>query len=376
MNILEHKPSTSRKLLSWLVWIGLTGVVFPLAAAEAPAKATDDAWQSLVAAKDAFYEMQPPSLEPKAFKAFLSTYSQKAGELADRYDAYRKGHSDSSHAREAWDDWMDFLGIAAHGHPKRMAELEQAEADGLKDPALTRRQRESIRNNQIDRTTDAAERERMVRAFQGEAASPHDFFCFHILQIAEWSDLPRSRDLVEEVLRVTDNQPTLANYRGEALHLKTRLDRVGHPLQLAFTALDGREVALEHYRGKVVLLDFWATWCPPCVGGIPRVKSLWNDVHKEGFEVIGISYDTERQDLERFVKKNELQWPQFFDAQGSGAAVVQKLGGPGPPSYWLIDQHGVLVDVNASSEMERKVKRLLGLKKERSSEESKGSVNP
>jgi thiol-disulfide isomerase/thioredoxin len=106
-------------------------------------------------------------------------------------------------------------------------------------------------------------------------------------------------------------------------------------------------------------LDFWATWCPPCIAGLPEVEKTAAKLHDQGFEVIGMSYDTERDRLEAFLKKKGLKWPQFFDVQGADAPLMQSLGSPGPPTYWLIDRQGLLADVNAREDLESKVKRLL-----------------
>jgi peroxiredoxin len=151
-------------------------------------------------------------------------------------------------------------------------------------------------------------------------------------------------------------------HRRSALELKKRLDRIGQPLKFQITALDGTTIDLEHYRGKVVLLDFRATWCPPCVGGLPGVKSVWEKLHKEGFEVIGISYDEEREKLEKFLKKHNLPWPQFFDPAGKEAPLIKLLGQPAPPAYWLIDRDGLVSDLNAHDNLEKKVKQLLDTK--------------
>jgi thiol-disulfide isomerase/thioredoxin len=90
------------------------------------------------------------------------------------------------------------------------------------------------------------------------------------------------------------------------------------PLDIRFTALDGREVDLAQLRGKVVLIDFWATWCGPCVAELPNVRSVHNRYHDRGFEVVGISLDrdTDRQKLIDFVAKNQMPWPQHFDGKG------------------------------------------------------------
>src|SRR6266478_8213925 len=78
---------------------------------------------------------------------------------------------------------------------------------------------------------------------------------------------------------------------------------LGQPLAIQFEAIDGRQVDLAKMRGKVVLVDFWATWCPPCVREVPVVKAAYDKFHPRGFEVIGISLDDKKQDLLSFVNE-------------------------------------------------------------------------
>ena len=350
--------------------------------------ATAELWTELLAAQERFYEANPPSLEKKEFDAFLKEYSEKAGKLADRFKDYQAQFPASTNASDAWENWMNLLDIAANGSSVRRAELEKTEQDYLADPKLDRNRRTRIRYNQVDRLHDIAARERLVRDVKNEMNDPTDFFCRHLLNIAEFSEYPRSRELVDEVLKFAASVPTLEEYRatghtwtneralknwqatekairekyhGQAVELGKLLDRIGQPLQLQFTALDGTKVDLEQFRGKVVLLDFWATWCPPCVAGLPQVKSVGTKYRQEGFEVIGISYDVERDKLEKFLKKHGFAWPQFFDPGGKAAPLVQSLGQPGPPAYWLIDRQGSVADINARQDLEKKVQRLLAL---------------
>src|SRR5690606_27753233 len=90
------------------------------------------------------------------------------------------------------------------------------------------------------------------------------------------------------------------------------------PLEMKFTALDGREVDLAQLRGKVVLIDFWATWCGPCKQEMPNIRRVFETYHEQGFEVIGISLDVEkdRRKVLDYVQKEKLPWPQHFDGKG------------------------------------------------------------
>ena len=87
---------------------------------------------------------------------------------------------------------------------------------------------------------------------------------------------------------------------------------------MQFMAVDGREVDLAELRGKVVLVDFWGTHCGPCVEELPRVKAAFEKFHAQGFEVIGISCDTDRKELEKYVKQHGISWPQYFDGKKQG----------------------------------------------------------
>jgi len=89
----------------------------------------------------------------------------------------------------------------------------------------------------------------------------------------------------------------------------------GDPINLTFTATDGSTVDLAALRAKVVLLDFWATWCAPCRGEVPNVDVAYNKYHAQGFEVVGISLDQDRDSLSRFTTDNAMTWPQFFEGQ-------------------------------------------------------------
>jgi tetratricopeptide (TPR) repeat protein len=107
-------------------------------------------------------------------------------------------------------------------------------------------------------------------------------------------------------------------------------------------SLAGEELSLERFRGKVVLLDFWATWCKPCVFEMPNVKNIWKKYSADQFIIVGVSLDRSESALRSYIEKEEIGWPQYFDGQGWNNRVSKLYNVHSIPHTVLIDHEGVV----------------------------------
>jgi thiol-disulfide isomerase/thioredoxin len=132
-----------------------------------------------------------------------------------------------------------------------------------------------------------------------------------------------------------------------------RLSLPGHPMVIKGTLLNGQPFDQKALAGKVVLVDFWATWCGPCVAEIPNVLEQYEKYHDKGFEVVGISLDEDREALEKFVGEKKIPWPILFEkSEGEGwrHPLSTYYGISGIPTVILIGRDGNVITLDARGE--------------------------
>ncbi len=167
-------------------------------------------------------------------------------------------------------------------------------------------------------------------------------------------DPARAREILHELEK--ERQPPISQMASAIL---TQIDVLGKPLDMEFNSVSGEKVSTANFRGKFVLLDFWATWCGPCVREVPDLVATHTKLKGKGFEIIGISLDQNKKALTSFTNKHKMTWPQYFDGKGWENEISTKYGIRSIPAMWLLNKNGRVVDMNARAGLEQKIEKLL-----------------
>lgn len=307
------------------------------------------------------WQTNPPT--PAQLAKFDDQQAVQAGVAADRArDFYTRFPADPNASRARVTELQALMAAVHYGATNRQADLDRRERVLIADTNAPVELRYQLRIDQLGRELQAkaaagadmpaametAGRE-LVTDFPGGPTG------YEMLQgIAENADLLKMQEL-GKLMANSGGPPELAEIgRG----LLRRLDAVGKPLPLEFTAADGRAVNAAALSNKVVLVDFWGTWCPVCVQEVPEFKKLYAQYHTNGFEVVGIDFDDDTNAVQRFLQERDIPWPQYFGGRTNnryGAQYSLNFF----PYVWLVDRKGILRDIHGRQDTEAKIQKLL-----------------
>ena len=306
------------------------------------------------------WQKKRPSQEE--YSKFILPHLLKAGrsavEFTEKFPTHPKAKEAMTHAGE-------LLSNAANlGSKEALAEVSKLEETRLKDKSVSEDDRFKILATQVQRTAMAKESQgmpavfaefelgarRLIKEFP-QRSEPYGM----LLEVASNSEPEKSKQLAEEIS--ASKAPD--EIKDQAKAILKKMDIIGKPLPVKFKAVDGRDVDVQKMKGKVVLIDFWATWCGPCVQELPNVLAAYEKLHPKGFEIVGISFDQSKESLTKFTADKKMAWVQYFDGKGWQNEIGKLYGINSIPAMWLVDKKGNVRDLNARDGLADKVAKML-----------------
>ncbi|MYC76430.1 TlpA family protein disulfide reductase [Candidatus Poribacteria bacterium] len=158
--------------------------------------------------------------------------------------------------------------------------------------------------------------------------------------------IPRYLEMLKSSVgvEVVAQKPREFGKHGLSRRLAEAYEELGKPApDFSATDLDGDPISLQQYRGKVILLDFWAVWNGFCIGEMLRIKKVYDTYKDQGFEVIGVSLDTDEAKLRDYLQENDIPWRQIYSGLERQSPLAQQYDVRSIPARWLIDRDGTLI---------------------------------
>lgn len=273
---------------------------------------------------------------------FQTIIAEQTRTTFKRVAEYIDKNSEASDVERAW-QWL-FVTSLEHGLETDAVELARKYIESPSASAVTRgfaQQALAIGLAKSGKSDEAVQlftgQLRFARFQSGGALIEFGRRLATQLQMAR--DFPAARHVYEEI---SSKFFLNADVRSLCDNRIQKIDMIDQAApEIESTDISGNTISLSSLQGKVVLVDFWATNCPPCLEEMPNIKQLYSQYHDEGFEVIGISLDEDQSIVEQFTSRMEITWPMIME-RGTVQSLRASYHVPTIPSLFIIDQSGKL----------------------------------
>ncbi len=357
-------------------WVALAPL---LPAAEATNPAVAASASELLASQQAWTELEaalaalPPTIlpewqtnrpSPQAFAEYRLGLSEKVAAVAQKAREFYQKFPEATNAPAARlreeQLLQDAAQMGATNVVARLKEIEAARAEAVDPVQRFNYKAQTIRRQWAQALKGEGNAEAMAACVKDTRALQAEFPA----RIEPWEMLlDQARQMegapAKNLVRVIAQECPFEDIQRQAQLWGRTLELPGKTLALKFTALDKREVDMAQWRGKVVLVVFWATWCGPYVAGLNEDLALYEKWHPKGLEVAGICLDRKVDAVQTFIQDRQIPWAQQCDGQAWLTPLAAQYGIRHLPTYWLIDKTGVVRELRAEKNLEASLEKLL-----------------